>query len=178
MYRDPYVYYQSQHPLLKSNQHPQLDDRFQKSAACGFLDRKECKKADAIWKEIMEKGEEDRRMFVEKVDKIIEKASSRHELGEKLITTLQKRGTWQSYADLLVKLKKTYLLRTFKDQKGYKMGLYQWWDKDKKKAMFDYYGWLDRVIHYSIDPDGKFAGERGPVPTLKDIASANTVGHV
>jgi len=174
MYRDPHVEYQPQHPQLKSNQHPQLDDRFEHSAACGFLDRKECKQAEKIWEEIMAKGEEDRADFAALVTKRMEKTGFIPE-GERLIKSIRKaqQGVWQEYAVLLEKLKGKYLLTTVRGK-----GLYQWFDRDKKKSMYDYFGWLKQVIYLSIDPKGKYAGERGPVPTLKDIASSKTVGKV
>jgi len=174
MYRDPYVYYQPQHPQINSNQHPQLDDRFQHSAACGFFDRKECKEAENIWAKIMEKDEEDRADFVKRVDKELEKGSFIPQ-GWRLIERLRKaqRGVWKEYAVLLEELKDKYHLKTVTDKKwGGKMGIYQWFNEDKKKDMYDYLGWLKQVIHLSIDPNGPYAGERGPVPTMKDIAAA------
>ena len=174
MYRDPHVEYQPQHPHLKSNQHNLLDDRFEHSAACGFLDRKQCKQAEEIWKKIMAKDEEDRGDFVKIVDKIM-KDSSQIPEGPRLIKAIRKvnKGVWKEYAVWLDELKDKYLVIKVRGA-----GLYQWFDRDKKKAMWDYFGWLKNVINWSIDPKGRFAGERGPVPTLKDIASANTVGHV
>jgi hypothetical protein len=122
----------------------------------------------------MAQGEEDRADFVAKCHKIMKEPGFIPE-GERLIDSLRKRqkGVWKEYAVWLDELKDKYHLITVQ-----KEGLYQWWDRDKKKAMWDYFGWLKNVINWSIDPKGRFAGERGPVPTLKDIASANTVGHV
>ena len=179
MYKHQDFDYTPQHPNLKNyNNCPAClhqDDRFQHSAACGFLDRKECKQADAIWAKIMAKGEEDRADFVKMVKKRMQKTGFIPE-GPRLIESIRKaqQGVWKEYADLLEELEKKYHLITV-DGKG----LYQWFGpQDKKKAMWDYFGWLKNVINWSIDPKGKYAGQRGPVPTLKDIASANTVGSV
>lgn len=178
MYKHQDFEYQPQHPHLKNYTNCPAcfhqDDRFQHSAACGFFDRPQCKQADAIWQKIMAKDEEDRADFVKIVDKIMNDSSQIPE-GPRLIEAIRKvqKKVWKEYANWLDELKDKYHLLDVRGE-----GLYQWFDRDKKKAMFDLYGWLDRVIHFSIDPKGKFAGERGPVPTLKDIASANTVGHV
>ena len=174
MYKHQDFEYQPQHPHLKNyNNCPACfhqDDRFQHSAACGFLDRKECKQADEIWKKIMAKSDEDRAAFVDTVKEAIENEKIKD--GKKLIESL-KKGAGKELAALLDKLKDKYHLMDFGDS-----GLYQWNDRDGKKSMWDYFSWLKQVIYYSIDPKGRFAGKRGPVPTLKDIGSAKTVGHV
>ena len=173
MYKHQDFEYQPQHPHLKNyNNCPAClhqDDRFQHSAACGFFDRTECKQADEIWAKIIAKSDEDRAGFVDAVKAVI---GDHKDDGKGLIDSL-KKGDYKGIAKLLDELKEKYHLISVQGAP-----LYQWWDRDKKKSMWDYFGWLKMVIYYSIDPKGRFAGERGPVPTLKDIASANTVGTV
>ena len=173
MYKHKDFEYQPEHPRLKNyttcNACYHLDDRFEHSAACGMLDRKECKQADAIWKKIIAK--KDRADFAKAVDELVKKGSIKK--GKKLLEELKKNNNTKEYAALLDKLKDKYHLLDVQGE-----GLYQWWDRNKKKSMWMLFDWLDRVIRYSIDPTGKYAGQRGPVPTLKDIASANTVGTV
>ena len=174
MYKHKDFDYEPQHPRLKNyttcNACFHLDDRFEHSAACGMLDRKECKQADAIWKKIIAKG--DRADFANAVKELVKKESIKK--GKKLLEELKKNNNTKEYAALLDKLKDKYHVVDVQGE-----GLYQWFGPgDKKKAMWMLKDWLEKVIYYSIDPNGKFAGKRGPVPTLKDIASANTLGTV
>jgi len=173
MYKHQDFEYQPQHPHLKNyNNCPAClhqDDRFQHSAACGFLDRSACKEADAIWAKIVAKSDEDKAGLVDATKAAINDGIKD---GKKLIDSL-KKGDYKGLAKLLDELKDKYHLTDFDGE-----GLYQWNDRDGKKSMWDYFSWLKQVIYYSIDPKGRYAGKRGPVPTLKDIGSAKTVGHV